>query len=89
VEALTNVKIRSVGKEALLEAAAIDARVSNALSAAAIWSAITAEDQSIGLRGRNATEQLALFFLEMDARLSKGARSICRCEDNISPTITD
>jgi CRP-like cAMP-binding protein len=72
VEALTNVKIRSVGREALLEAAAIDARVSNALSTAAIWSAITAEDQSIGLRGRNATEQLALFFLEMDARLSKG-----------------
>jgi CRP/FNR family transcriptional regulator, anaerobic regulatory protein len=72
VEALTNVKIRSVGRETLLEAAAIDARVSNALSTAAIWSAITAEDQSIGLRGRNATEQLTLFFLEMDARLSKG-----------------
>ena len=51
--------------------ALLSARVSNALSTAAIWAAIAAEDQSIGLRGRNATEQLALFFLEMDARLSK------------------
>ena len=74
VEALTNVKIRSVGKEALLKAAAIDPRVSNALSTAAIWSAISAEDQSISLRGKNATEQLALFFLEMDARLSNGGQ---------------
>jgi CRP/FNR family transcriptional regulator, anaerobic regulatory protein len=72
VEALTNVKIRSVGKEALLGTAAIDARLSKALSSAAFWAARAAEDQSIGLRGRNATEQLALFFLEMDARLSKG-----------------
>jgi CRP-like cAMP-binding protein len=45
--------------------------VSKALSSAAFWAARAAEDQSIGLRGRNATEQLALFFLEMDARLSK------------------
>ena len=74
VEALTHVKIRSVGKEALLDTAAIDARLSKALSSAAFWAARAAEDQSIGLRGRNATEQLALFFLEMDARLSKGGR---------------
>jgi CRP-like cAMP-binding protein len=72
VEALTHVKIRSVGREALLDTAAIDARLSKALSSAAFWAARAAEDQSIGLRGRNATEQLALFFLEMDARLSKG-----------------
>jgi CRP-like cAMP-binding protein len=71
VEALTDAKVRSVGKEALLEAAAINPRVSKALSEAAFWAARAAEDQSIGLRGRNATEQLALFFLEMDARLSK------------------
>jgi CRP/FNR family transcriptional regulator len=72
VEALTDAKVRSVGKEALLEAAAISPRVSKALSSAAFWAARAADDQSIGLRGRNATEQLALFFLEMDARLSKG-----------------
>jgi hypothetical protein len=71
VEALTNAKVRSVGRDALLEAAASDTRVSNALSTDAIWAAIAAEDQSTALRGRNATEQLALFFLEMDARLSK------------------
>jgi CRP/FNR family transcriptional regulator len=72
VEALTDAKVRSVEKEALFEAAAISPRVSKALSSAAFWAARAAEDQSIGLRGRNATEQLALFFLEMDARLSKG-----------------
>jgi CRP/FNR family transcriptional regulator, nitrogen fixation regulation protein len=49
-------------------------RVSNALSTAAIWSAISAEDRSISLRAKNATEQLALFFLEMDARLSNGGQ---------------
>ena len=71
VEALTDAKVRSVGREALLEAATISPRVSKALSSAAFWAARAAEDQSIALRGRNATEQLALFFLEMDARLSK------------------
>jgi CRP/FNR family transcriptional regulator, nitrogen fixation regulation protein len=71
VTALTEAKVICLGKNTLLEAAKSDVRLSNLLFTAAARAAAVATEQSNALRGRKVTEQLALFLLEMDARLSK------------------
>jgi CRP/FNR family nitrogen fixation transcriptional regulator len=71
VAALTEAKVICLGKDTLLEAAKSDARLSNLLFTAAARAAAVATEQSNALRGRTVIEQLALFLLEMDARLSK------------------
>jgi CRP/FNR family nitrogen fixation transcriptional regulator len=72
VAALTEAEVTCLRRDTLLEAAKSDARLSNLLFTAAARAAVVATEQSNALRGRTATEQLALFLLEMDARLSKG-----------------
>jgi CRP/FNR family nitrogen fixation transcriptional regulator len=71
VAALTEAEVICLGKDMLLEAAKSDARLSNLLFTAAVRAAVVATEHSNALWGRTATEQLALFLLEMDARLSK------------------
>ena len=71
VTALTEAKVICFGKDALLKAAKSDAHLSNLLFTAAARAAAVAAEQSNALRGRTPVEQLALFLLEMDARLSK------------------
>jgi CRP-like cAMP-binding protein len=71
VEALTNVKIVSARTNALETAAKSDQRLSNLLFNAAARATAMAEEQSVALRGRTTTEQLALFLLEMDGRISR------------------
>jgi CRP/FNR family transcriptional regulator len=72
VTALTEAKVISLGKDTLLEVAKSDVCLSNLLFTAAARAAAVATEQSNALRGRKVTEQLALFLLEMDSRLSKG-----------------
>jgi CRP/FNR family transcriptional regulator, nitrogen fixation regulation protein len=69
VQALTPTKVLAVGREALMDAAASDVRLSKALLAAALRALAAAEEQSIVLRAASSTERLALFLLDMDARL--------------------
>jgi CRP/FNR family nitrogen fixation transcriptional regulator len=77
VKALIPTKVLAAGREALMDAAAsIRARLSKALLASAVRALVAAEEQSIVLRAASSTERLALFLLDMDARLH--ARSICR-----------
>jgi len=73
VAALTEAEVICLGKDTLLEAATSDARLSNLLFTAAVRAAVVATEHSNAplLWGKTATEQLALFLLEMDARLSK------------------
>jgi CRP/FNR family transcriptional regulator, nitrogen fixation regulation protein len=70
VEALTDVKIVSARANALEAAAKSDERLSSLLFNAAARATAMAEEQSVALRGRTATEQMALFLIEMDARIS-------------------
>ena len=72
ITALTEAKVISLGKDTLLEVAKSDVCLSNLLFTAAARAAAVATEQSNALRGRKVTEQLALFLLEMDSRLSKG-----------------
>jgi CRP/FNR family transcriptional regulator, nitrogen fixation regulation protein len=76
VKALIPTKVLAAGREALMDAAASNARLSKALLASAVRALVAAEEQSIVLRAASSTERLALFLLDMDARLH--ARSICR-----------
>jgi CRP/FNR family nitrogen fixation transcriptional regulator len=71
VAALTEAEVICLGKDTLLEAAKSDARLSNLLFTAAVRAAVVATEHSNALWGKTATEQLALFLLEMDARLSR------------------
>jgi CRP/FNR family nitrogen fixation transcriptional regulator len=69
VQALTHAKVLAVGREVLMDAAASDARLSKMLLDAAIRAVVAAEEQAIVLRGASATERVALFLLDLDARL--------------------
>jgi CRP-like cAMP-binding protein len=70
VQVLTDTKVLAVGREALLEAASSDAGLSNLLFKAAAIAVVAGEDQAEMLRVGTATEQIAQFLLEMEARLS-------------------
>ena len=88
VEALTDAKVRSVGREALLEAATISPRVSKALSSAAFWAARAAEDQSIACEEEMRPSNLPCSSSKWMLDFQRWARSIYRCAVNISPIIT-
>jgi CRP-like cAMP-binding protein len=70
VQALTDAKVTSAAIVTLEAAAKSDERLSQLLFNAAARATALVEEQSIGLRGRTVTEQVALFLLEMDARIS-------------------
>ena len=73
VQALTkDTRVLSVGREALLEASKSDAQLSHFLFTAAARAEAVASEHSAMLLGRSITEQIALFLLEMDARISRG-----------------
>jgi CRP-like cAMP-binding protein len=69
-QALTDVKVISAAIMTLEAAAKSDQRLSQLLFNAAARAAALAEEQSVALRGRTVTEQVALFLLEMHARIS-------------------
>jgi CRP/FNR family nitrogen fixation transcriptional regulator len=68
VQALTNVELLAAESKGLTTAP--KAGCSKALFAAAAWALVVAEEQSVIVRGRTATERTALFLLEMNSRLS-------------------
>jgi CRP-like cAMP-binding protein len=67
VQALTNVEILAAGRKGITEASKTACK---ALFAAAARAFVLAEEQSLVIRGRTATERTALFLLEMNTRLS-------------------
>jgi len=69
VQALTPTKLLAAGREALMDAASSNARLSKMLLGATIRALVAAEQQSIVLRAASSAERLALFLLDMDARL--------------------
>jgi CRP/FNR family nitrogen fixation transcriptional regulator len=69
VQALTPVRVRAARRGALIAAATSNAGLSKLLFNSASRALATAEEQSTLLRGRHATERLALFLLDLDARL--------------------
>jgi len=72
VAALTgDSRVISAGREALLEASKSDARLAHFLFTAAARGEAIAREHSVLLLGRPVVEQLALFLLDMDARLSR------------------
>jgi CRP/FNR family nitrogen fixation transcriptional regulator len=75
VQALINTEVVATRKKALLGVAASNVRFACLLFAAAAQAVVLAEEQSL-LRGLPAVERIALFLLEMDARLSKRDRQI-------------
>ena len=70
VQALTDTEVRAAGRKALV--AASKSQCSAAFFAAAARALVIAEEQSVCLRGRTATERTALFLVEMHTRLSSG-----------------
>jgi CRP-like cAMP-binding protein len=72
VQALTkDTRALSAGRETLLEASKSDAQLSHFLFTEAARAEAVAREHSAVLLGRSTTEQLALFLLEMDARISR------------------
>jgi CRP/FNR family transcriptional regulator, nitrogen fixation regulation protein len=70
VQALAHAKVLAVGREALMDAARSNARLSKMLLDAAVRALVAAEEQAIVLREASSTERLALFLLDLDARLN-------------------
>jgi len=70
-QALTHTKLLAASREALLAAAKSNVRLANLLFSAAANAAAVAEEKADMLRVRTATEQIAQFLLEMEARLSR------------------
>lgn len=68
VQALTDTEVLATGRKGLM--AASKSRCSGALFFAAARAFVIAEEQSVIVRGRTATERTALFLLEMNARLA-------------------
>ena len=68
VQALTDVEVLAASRSGL--AAASKAGCSEILFTAAARALVVAEEQSVSVRGRTATERMALFLLEMNTRLS-------------------
>jgi CRP/FNR family transcriptional regulator, nitrogen fixation regulation protein len=68
VQALTDTEVLATGRKSLM--AASKSRCSEALFFAAAQAFVIAEEQSVIVRGRTATERTALFLLEMNARLA-------------------
>jgi CRP-like cAMP-binding protein len=64
-------RVLSAGREALLEASKSDAKLSHFLFTAAAQGEAIAREHAAWLLWRPVVEQLALFLLEMDARLSR------------------
>lgn len=69
-QALTHTKVLAVSRDALLAAAASNARLSNLLFSAAASAVAVAEEKADMLRVGAATEKIAQFLLEMEVRLS-------------------
>ena len=69
VQALTDSEVLAAGRKGLV-AAASKSGCSAAFFAAAARAFVIAEEQSVCVRGRTATERMAHFLLEMHARLS-------------------
>jgi len=72
VQALTNAKVLAASRDALLAAAASDPRLSSLLFSCAATAATAAEEKAVMLGAKTATERVARFLLEMEARLSTG-----------------
>jgi CRP/FNR family transcriptional regulator len=70
VQALTRAEVLASRRKVFTTA--LKSRYSEALFAAAARSLVIAEEQSVIVRGRTATERTALFLLEMNCRLSAG-----------------
>jgi CRP/FNR family transcriptional regulator, nitrogen fixation regulation protein len=68
VQALTDTEVLATGRKGLV--AASKSRCSEALFFAAARAFVIAEEQSVIVRGRTATERTALFLLEMNTRLA-------------------
>ncbi len=68
VQALTDTEVLATGRKGLM--AASKSQCSEALFFAAARAFFIAEEQSVIVRGRTATERTALFLLEMNARLA-------------------
>jgi CRP-like cAMP-binding protein len=71
VLALADTEVDATSKLAVLEAAKSDPALSLLLFAAAARAAMVAKEHSLMLLNRTTAEQVALFLLEMDVRLSK------------------
>jgi CRP/FNR family transcriptional regulator, nitrogen fixation regulation protein len=70
VQALTRTTVLAVGREALVAASSCDIQLANLLFNAAVMATVVADEQSDVLRVKTATERIAQFLLEMEARLS-------------------
>jgi CRP/FNR family transcriptional regulator, nitrogen fixation regulation protein len=68
VQSLTDTEVLATGRKGLV--AASKSRCSEALFFAAARAFVIAEEQSVIVRGRTATERTALFLLEMNSRLA-------------------
>lgn len=74
VQALTDTEVLATGRKGLI--AASKSRCSEAFFFAAARAFVIAEEQSLIVRGRTATERTALFLLEMNTCLATGNNEI-------------
>lgn len=74
VQALVQTDVLAVGRDALVAAAASNLQLANLMFKATVRTATTAVEQADALRVKTARERIALFLLEMDARLSARGR---------------